>query len=93
MEKYYLSVWSMNSIISNNCTQFQGKKLRQCVMNYGFIHFSIPYYTQANRQVEAVNKTPISILKMKLYMAKGLCTDELLQILWSYQTTMKTTIE
>lgn len=46
-----------NSIISNKETQFQVKKLKIIYDELGIRrHFSTPYYSQANEQLEAVTK-------------------------------------
>ena len=49
--------------------------------------YSTLRYPQSNGQVEATNKTLLSTLKKRLEKAKGMWVDELLGVLWAYQTT------
>ncbi|RVX17599.1 hypothetical protein CK203_003667 [Vitis vinifera] len=44
-------------------------------------------YPQSNGQTEVINKTILTALKKKLEMAKRKWVDELLGVLWAYQTT------
>lgn len=47
-------------------------------------------HPQANGQVEATNKILLNALKKRLGAHKGDWVDELLEVLWAYQTTIKT---
>ena len=51
--------------------------------------FSTPGHTQANGQVEAVNKTIKDSLKKKLERLKGVWVDKLPMVLWAHRTTPK----
>ena len=53
--------------------------------------FSSVGQTQANGQVEAVNKTFKNNLKMKLKDLKERWTNELPEVLWAYKTTARMT--
>lgn len=46
-------------------------------------HFPSPHYSQANGQVEVVNKTIKYTLKRKMDASKGAWVDELPQVLWA----------
>ena len=47
----------------------------------------MPRYPQSNGQAEATNKTLLSALMKRLEQAKGRWVEELLGVLWAYQTT------
>ncbi|XP_074347128.1 uncharacterized protein LOC141685954 [Apium graveolens] len=49
--------------------------------------FSVVSHPQSNGQTEAVNKIIKHTLKAKLEEKKGTWSDELLRVLWSYNTT------
>ncbi|XP_016192522.1 uncharacterized protein LOC107633401 [Arachis ipaensis] len=49
-------------------------------------------HPQANGQVEAANNVILSGLKRQLQDAKGAWAEELLQVLWAYQTTPHSTM-
>jgi len=42
---------------------------------------------QTNDQAETANKVILNELKKRLDLAKGKCTEELLEVLWAYQCT------
>ena len=48
-------------------------------------------HSQANGQVEPVNKIIEQILKMKLEARMGAWVDDLQTVLWAYRTTARTT--
>ncbi|KAL5768218.1 hypothetical protein ACOSQ2_015001 [Xanthoceras sorbifolium] len=56
------------------------------------LSYSIPRYPQANGQAESTNKTIVSTLKKRLDQYKGKWADELQGMLWSYRTTVRTSI-
>ncbi|XP_075092584.1 uncharacterized protein LOC142172792 [Nicotiana tabacum] len=51
---------------------------------------STPYHPAGNGQAESSNKVILNILKKKLEDAKGLWPKLLLEVLWAYRTTPKT---
>ena len=51
--------------------------------------YSTPAYPQGNGQAEAINKVIVSGLKKRLDDAKGRWVEELLHVLWTYQTTAR----
>jgi hypothetical protein len=56
-------------------------------------YFSSLGHPQANRQVEATNKTIFKTLKNKLGDRKGDWVDDLSEVLWAYRTTKRTPTE
>ena len=51
--------------------------------------FSTPGHPQANRQVEATNKTIKENLKKKIERLKGTWVDKLPMVLWAHRMTPK----
>ncbi|GFZ14451.1 hypothetical protein Acr_24g0006410 [Actinidia rufa] len=77
-------------IISDNAKQFDNDRFKlfflDLVISY---HLSSPGHPQANNQVEVTNRTILRNLKARLEKAKGEWVEDLLSILWAYQTTSK----
>ncbi|XP_008238721.1 PREDICTED: uncharacterized protein LOC103337339 [Prunus mume] len=80
-----------NTIVTDNDRQFDNVKCKQFCSNLK-IHlcFASPAHPQSNGQVEAVNKIIKKTLKTKLDKAKGCWPELLLEVLWSYRTTFRT---
>ncbi|KAK0593858.1 hypothetical protein LWI29_035065 [Acer saccharum] len=77
-----------NTIITNNGTQFDGRKFRELCDKYGINnYYASPAHPQTNGQTEAVNKIIKHNLKAKLATKKGSWADKLPQVLWAYRTT------
>ncbi|KAK0590511.1 hypothetical protein LWI29_028201 [Acer saccharum] len=77
-----------NTIITDNGTQFDGKKFRELCDKYGINnYYASPAHPQTNGQTEAVNKIIKHNLKAKLAAKKGSWADKLPQVLWAYRTT------
>ena len=55
--------------------------------------YSTLAYPQGNGQAEVVNKVIVSGLKKRLDDAKGRWVEELLHVLWTYQTTPRRSME
>jgi hypothetical protein len=72
-----------------SCDSFQKWCAKLHIRNY----FSSPGHPQANRQLEATNKTIFKILKMKLGGRKGDWADNLPEVLWAYRTTRRNPME
>jgi transposase InsO family protein len=77
------------AFVTNNGKQFDCDSFQKCcaklhIRNY----FSSSGHPQANRQVEASNKTIFKILKKKLGDRKGDWANDLPEVLWTYQTTI-----
>ena len=83
-----------HSLISNNGLQFDSKSFRRYCCELGIINrYSTPAYPQGNRQAKTVNKVIVSGLKKRLDDAKGRWVEELLHVLWAYQTTPRKSTE
>ncbi|KAK0582828.1 hypothetical protein LWI29_029991 [Acer saccharum] len=71
-----------NTIITDNGTQFDGKKFRELCDKYGINnYYASPAHPQTNGQTEAVNKIIKHNLKVKLAAKKGSWVDKLPQVL------------
>ncbi|KAK0608421.1 hypothetical protein LWI29_030407 [Acer saccharum] len=82
-----------NTIITDNGTQFDGKKFRKLCDKYGINnYYASPAQPQTNGQTEAVNKIIKHNLKAKLAAKKGSWADKLPQVLWAYRTTERGSI-
>ncbi|KAK0577490.1 hypothetical protein LWI29_033886 [Acer saccharum] len=77
-----------NTIITDNGTQFDGRKFKELCDKYGINnYYASPAHPQTNGQTEAVNKIIKHNLKAKLATKKGSWADKLPQVLWAYRTT------
>ncbi|KAL0439574.1 UNVERIFIED_CONTAM: Gag-Pol polyprotein [Sesamum latifolium] len=80
-----------HALISDNGTQFSGKKLKEwcegLAIKQFFTSVSNP---QANGQTEVTNRTILQHLKTRLGTAKGAWVEELPSVLWAYRTTPRT---
>ncbi|XP_062112162.1 uncharacterized protein LOC133823409 [Humulus lupulus] len=75
-------------IVSNNGTQFDSDLFTKfCERHVIIISFSSVAYSQANGQVQTVNKTLKESLKKRLDEAKGVWPKQLSQVLWVYRTS------
>ncbi|KAK0571374.1 hypothetical protein LWI29_014859 [Acer saccharum] len=82
-----------NTIITDNGTQFDGRKFRELCDKYGINnYYASPAHPQTNGQTEAVNKIIKHNLKAKLATKKGSWADKLPQVLWAYRTTERGSI-
>ncbi|KAK0586692.1 hypothetical protein LWI29_010873 [Acer saccharum] len=87
-ELYKMGFRIPNTIITDNGTQFSGKKFRELCDKYGINnYYASPAHPQTNGQTEAVNKIIKHNLKAKLAAKKGSWADKLPQVLWAYKTT------
>ena len=76
------------TLISDNGLQFDSKSFRRYCCELGITNrYSTPAYPQGNGQAEAINKVIVSGFKKRLDDAKGRWVEDLLHILWTYQTT------
>ncbi|KAK0573745.1 hypothetical protein LWI29_012954 [Acer saccharum] len=93
-EKYPVQIRDTNTIITDNGTQFDGKKFRELCDKYGINnYYASPTHPQTNGQTEAVNKIIKHNLKAKLAAKKGSWADKLPQVLWAYRTTERGSTE
>ena len=76
------------TLILDSRLQFDSKAFCKYRSDLGIINrYSSLAYPQSNGQEEATNKMIINGLKKRLKGAKGNWAEELLSILWAYQTT------
>ncbi|XP_063942623.1 uncharacterized protein LOC108203423 [Daucus carota subsp. sativus] len=79
-------------LISDNGKQFDSKELKKLCDDLNLRrNFAAVYHPQSNGQTEAVNKIIKHTLKAKLEEKKGDWPEELPMVLWSYNTTPRTT--
>ena len=79
--------------VSDNGKQFDNDAFRDFCTELGIKnHYSSPAHSQANGQVEVMNRTLLKIIKTRLEGAKGIWPDELPSVLWAYRTTARTPI-
>lgn len=82
----------LNIIVSDNGTQFVSSSVVEFCRNLKLRdQFIYVKYPQANSQAEASNKIILSGMKRKSDDTKGLWSDYLHEILWSYHTTSYST--
>ena len=81
-----------HTIISNNGTQFDYNKFKDLYNNLQIkkVFLSV-VRPQANGQVKAVNKMIKHKLKTKLKNLKGRWAEDILEVLWAYWTTPRST--
>ncbi|XP_057452690.1 uncharacterized protein LOC130744532 [Lotus japonicus] len=74
------------SLTTDPSTMFVGRKVAAFTESWGIkLLTSTPYYAQANGQVEAANKTLISLIKKHVGRKPKSWHETLGQILWAYQ--------
>ncbi|KAL0416039.1 UNVERIFIED_CONTAM: hypothetical protein Slati_3435800 [Sesamum latifolium] len=79
-------------IISDNDHQFQGWKIQDWCVEHGIQqHFTFVAYSQANEQVEIINRILVQGIKTRLMQAGGQWVDALQGVLWSYKSTPRST--
>ncbi|KAK0603302.1 hypothetical protein LWI29_003521 [Acer saccharum] len=75
---YFTKFGIPNTIITDNGTQFDGRKFRELCDKYGISnYYASPAHPQTNGQTEAVNKIIKHNLKAKLATKKGSWADKL----------------
>ena len=76
-----------DSLIFDNGLQFDNRVFREFYSDLRIKNrYSTPAYPQSNGQAETINKTIVNGLKKRLDGAKGKWAEELLSVLWAYQT-------
>ncbi|XP_063941355.1 uncharacterized protein LOC108201357 [Daucus carota subsp. sativus] len=79
-------------LISDNGKQFDSRELKKLCDDLNIRrNFAAVYHPQSNGQTEAINKIIKHTLKAKLEEKKGDWPEELPMVLWSYNTTPRTT--
>ena len=82
----------LHPLISDNGKQFDYKEMQEFCEALGIKRsFFAVYHPQTNGQTEAINKIIKDILKAKLEESKGNWPEELPRVLWSYNTTPRST--
>ncbi|XP_057418257.1 uncharacterized protein LOC130712437 [Lotus japonicus] len=80
------------TIVSDNGTQFTSRKVRDFCAEMGIENrFASVEHPQSIGQVEATNKVILNGVKKRLGEAKGLWADELITVVWAYNTTPQST--
>lgn len=80
------------TLVIDNGKQFDNQNFREFYENLIIeLKFCSLAHPQANRQVEAANKTINKLLTTRLSEKKRTWVDELPGVLWAYRTTHKTT--
>ncbi|XP_057452759.1 uncharacterized protein LOC130744604 [Lotus japonicus] len=80
------------TIVSDNGTQFTSRSVKSFCSEMGIeLRFASVEHPQSNGQVESANKVVLNGLKKRLGEAKGLWADELLTVIWAYNTTPQST--
>ena len=78
-------------LVSDNGRQFDNTLFRDFCAHFGIQnHYSSPAHPQANGQAKVANRSLLKIFKTRLEGAKGVWPDELLGVLWTYRTTIRT---
>ena len=81
-----------HTIVSDSGTQFDCDEFKEFCDDLQIKKvFSSVALPQANGQVEAMNKTIKHNLKTKVENLKGRWVDDLLEVLWAYRTTARST--
>lgn len=81
-----------HKLISDNKKQFDNKELCGLCKDLGIqMDFIAVYHPQINGQTEAINKIIKHTLKAKLEQHKENWPKELSTVLWSYNTTLRST--
>ncbi|XP_074360291.1 uncharacterized protein LOC141700412 [Apium graveolens] len=81
-------------LIPDNGKQFDSKELRKLCEDLNIKKdFSAVYHPQNNGQTKAINKIIKHTLKAKLEEMKGDWPEEMPMVLWSYNTTPRSTTE
>ncbi|KAK3013466.1 hypothetical protein RJ639_009774 [Escallonia herrerae] len=78
-------------LVTDNGKQFDNPTFRNFCTNLSIEQrFTSVAHPQTNGQTEVTNRTLLQGIKKKLNGAKGLWVEELLKILWAYNTTTRT---
>jgi transposase InsO family protein len=80
-----------HAFVTDNGTQFDCHQFRKwCSELHIRNYYSSVLLPKANGHVEAMNKTLMRTLKKKLQKKKGAWVEYVPEVLWSYQTTVRT---
>ncbi|XP_072064481.1 uncharacterized protein [Arachis hypogaea] len=94
MKKIICRFGMPGEIISDNGRQFTDKKVALFLQNFNIKHhFSLVEHPQTNGKPEAANQVMLQAIKKKLDKAKGQWAELVLEVLWSYNTTISTPLQ
>ena len=80
----------LESLVFDNGLQFESKAFHKFCSDLGIKNrYSTPAYLQSNGQAKATNKAIVNGLKKRLEGIKGMQAEELSNVLWAYQTTLR----
>jgi transposase InsO family protein len=79
-----------HAFVTDNGNQFDCKPFRKWCAKLHIRNYYSPGHPQANRLIEATNKTLMKTQKKKLKGRKRAWVEFLLEVLWSYRTTTRT---
>jgi len=78
-------------LVLDNGKQFDNNAFKDFCSQLGIRnHYSLPAHSQANRQVEVMNRSLLKIIKTRVEGAKGIWPDQLPSVLWEYRTMART---
>ena len=84
----------LRALVSNNGKQFDNPKFRDFCAELGIKnYYSSPAHPQSNGQAEVTIRTLKAALKTKLENLKGKWVEYLLEVLWAYKTTRRSTTQ
>ena len=76
------------AIVTDHGTHFRDYMMAELTSRFGLRHdISMPYYSQANGQVEVVNKVLVTMLQRKIGIHKSNWHLQFFSALWAYQTS------
>ena len=79
--------------MSDNGRQFNNTPFKDFCEQLGIKnHYSLPSHPQVNGQAEIANRSLLKIIKTQLKGVKGVWSDKLLGVLWTYKMTVRTLI-
>ncbi|XP_072066939.1 uncharacterized protein [Arachis hypogaea] len=82
-----------SEIVSDNGWQFTNTNISIFLLNFNIKHhFNSIEHPQINGQAEEANRIMLQALRKKFADAKGQCAKLIPEILWSYNTTVHSTI-
>ena len=82
----------LQSIVTNHGSHFHNQIMEELSSKLVFLHEnSMPYYPQANGQVEAINKVLKTMVRQMVGDHIFNCHLVVFSALWAYRTSMKTT--
>ena len=85
---------TLRALVSDNGKHFDNPKFRNFYAELGIKnYYSSPAHPQSNGQAEVTIRTLKATLKTKLKNLKGKWVEYLLEVLWAYRTTRRSTTQ